>query len=133
MLKKGYKNPNSKSFLSEVYKIYVSTEKSKQDALNHFLSTSSVIVKDPQKWDFNKQETLEEAAVINYKKLYEGEPLTQDVPIDAFKKGAKWQQKQSYSEQEAFNMLMEFWKEERPEFKTNPVCVSNWFEQNKKK
>jgi len=31
-------------------------------------------------------------AVINYKKLYEGEPLTQDVPIDAFKKGAKWQQ-----------------------------------------
>ena len=47
--------------------------------------------------------------------------------------GAKWQQKQSYNEQEAFNMLMEFWKEERPEFKTNPVCVSNWFEQNKKK
>ena len=35
----------------------------------------------------------EEAAVINYKKLYEGEPLTQDVPIDAFKQGAKWQQK----------------------------------------
>jgi hypothetical protein len=41
-----------------------------------------------------KQETLEEAAVINYKKLYEGEPLTQDVPIDAFKKGTKWQQEQ---------------------------------------
>ena len=41
-----------------------------------------------------KQETLEEAAVINYKKLYEGEPLTQDVPIDAFKQGAKWQQEQ---------------------------------------
>ena len=36
----------------------------------------------------------EEAAVINYKKLYEGEPLTQDVPIDAFKQGAKWQQEQ---------------------------------------
>ena len=35
---------------------------------------------------------IEEAAVINYKKLYEGEPLTQDVPIDAFKQGAKWQQ-----------------------------------------
>ena len=39
-------------------------------------------------------ETLEEAAVINYKKLYEGEPLTQDVPIDAFKQGARWQQEQ---------------------------------------
>ena len=36
----------------------------------------------------------QEAAVINYKKLYEGEPLTQDVPIDAFKQGAKWQQEQ---------------------------------------
>jgi len=41
----------------------------KQDALNHFLSTSSVIVKDPQKWDFNKQETMSEAIkqVINNK------------------------------------------------------------------
>ena len=37
-------------------------------------------------------ETLEEAAVMNYKKLYEGEPLTQDIPIDAFIKGVKWQQ-----------------------------------------
>ena len=47
-----------------------------------------------------KQETLEEVAVINYKKLYEGEPLTQDVPIDAFKQGAKWQQERSYSEED---------------------------------
>jgi len=41
-----------------------------------------------------KQETLEEAAEKTYKKLYEGEPLTQDVPINAFKQGAKWQQEQ---------------------------------------
>jgi len=34
---------------------------------------------------------IEDASLINYKKLYEGEPLTQDVPIDAFKQGAKWQ------------------------------------------
>jgi hypothetical protein len=47
-----------------------------------------------------KQETLEDAAVINYKKLYEGEPLTQDVPIDAFKQGAKWQMERSYSEED---------------------------------
>jgi hypothetical protein len=46
------------------------------------------------------KETLEEAAVINYKKLYEGEPLTQDVPIDAFKRGAKWQQERMYSEED---------------------------------
>jgi hypothetical protein len=36
------------------------------------------------------KETLEEAAINNYKELYEGEPLTQDVPIDAFKQGVKW-------------------------------------------
>jgi hypothetical protein len=42
-----------------------------------------------------KQETLEEAAIYNYKELYEGEPLTQDGPIDAFKQGAKWQQENS--------------------------------------
>ena len=50
-------------------------------------------------------ETLEEASVINYKKLYEGEPLTQDVPIDAFKQGAKWQQERSYSEKEVIELL----------------------------
>jgi hypothetical protein len=130
-VKKGYKNPNSKSFLSEVYKIYVPTEKSKQDALNHFLSTSSDIVKDPQKWDFNKQETLEEYIERETKSIIE--PSLRAAAKSFLNYGAKWQQKQSYSEQEAFNMLMEFWKEERPEFKTNPVCVSNWFEQNKKK
>ena len=48
----------------------------------------------------NKQETLEEAAIINYKELYEGEPLTQDIPIDAFKNGAKWQAERMYSEED---------------------------------
>ena len=50
--------------------------------------------------------SLEEAAVINYKKLYEGEPLTQDIPIDAFKQGAKWQKERSYSEKEVLTMLL---------------------------
>ena len=45
--------------------------------------------------EFPQQETLEETAIDNYKELYEGEPLTQDIPIDAFKQGAKWQQKNS--------------------------------------
>ena len=52
-----------------------------------------------------EKETLEEAAVINYKKLYEGEPLTQDVPIDAFKDGAKWQAERMYSEEEVLDIL----------------------------
>jgi hypothetical protein len=34
------------------YKIIISSEEPKQDALNHFLSTSDVIVKDPQKFDY---------------------------------------------------------------------------------
>jgi hypothetical protein len=38
-----------------------------------------------------------------------------------------------YSEEEVFNFLMNFWMEKRREFKTNPVCVANWFEQFKKK
>ena len=49
--------------------------------------------------------TLEEAAIYNYKELYEGEPLTQDVPIDAFINGAKWQKERSYSEEEVLKLL----------------------------
>ena len=92
-----------------------------------------------------KQETLEEAAWELAKQKFEEkcgyEPNlynSQDLLVvssiqEGILIGAKWQQERSYSEQEAFNMLMEFWKEERPGFKTNPVCVSNWFEQFKKK
>jgi hypothetical protein len=79
--------------------------------------------------DFIKQEILEEAKKYAELSYYGDE-------VDAFVRGAKWQQEQEknkYSEEEAFNMLMDFWKEERPGFKTNPVCVSNWFEQFKKK
>jgi hypothetical protein len=48
---------------------------------------------------------------------------------------SKWQQEQCnkmYGEEEVFNLLMNFWMEKRQEFKTNPVCVANWFEQFKK-
>ncbi len=82
--------------------------------------------------DFDKQETtLEEAAINNYKELYEGEPLTQDVPIDAFKQGAKWQQKRSYSEEdlkEAFNQSRQayiFEKDMPPIYNS----FDEWFEQ----
>jgi hypothetical protein len=83
------------------------------------------------------KETLEEASVINYKKLYEGEPLTQDVPIDAFKQGAKWQMKRMYSEEEVLEILTERCKH----FGTNVKPFRElllkqdleWFEQFKKK
>ena len=79
-----------------------------------------------------KQETLKEASIINYKKLYEGEPLTQDVPIDAFKQGAKWKQKRSYSDEEVLKILNEFCDN----FYENSIredIIIKWFQQFKKK
>jgi hypothetical protein len=43
------------------------------------------------------------------------------------------QDKNKYSEEEVLFLLFDFCKEKKPEFKTNPVCVSNWFEKFKKK
>ena len=36
-------------------------------------------------------QTAKEAAIANYKENYEGEPLTWEVPIDAFMKGVNWE------------------------------------------
>jgi hypothetical protein len=71
-------------------------------------------------------ETLEEAAEKTYKKLYEGEPLTQDVPIDAFKQGAKWQQdKNKYSGEEVLEIIYKFKQ-------TCPYFIEEWFNKFKK-
>ena len=80
-----------------------------------------------------EQETLEEAAVINYKKLYEGEPLTQDVPIDAFKQGAKWQQERSYNEEEVLVLLQDIQSQVGIDYNDNFMFADKWFEQFKKK
>jgi hypothetical protein len=77
-------------------------------------------------YEFIDMETLEEVAEKTYKKLYEGEPLTQDVPIDAFKQGAKWQQERSYSEKEVLDIIYKFKQ-------TCPYFIEAWFEQFKKK
>ena len=78
------------------------------------------------------KETLEEAAVINYKKLYEGEPLTQDVPIDAFKQGARWQQERSYSEEEVMDLLNNL-RLDSYNHGMGRIEFLEWFEQIKKK
>jgi hypothetical protein len=72
---------------------------------------------------------IEDAAVINYKKLYEGEPLTQDVPIDAFIKGSKWQMERSYSEKEVMTILYCFHYDL---VNSNIDTKEEWFEQFKK-
>jgi hypothetical protein len=79
-------------------------------------------------------ETLEEAAEKTYKKLYEGEPLTQDVPIDAFKQGAKWQQeedKKLYSEEEVINLL--YIRSMCQEHYESDAEIREWFNKFKKK
>ena len=38
------------------------------------------------------EEPARAAALANYKELYEGEPLTWEVPVDAFIKGVEWRQ-----------------------------------------
>jgi hypothetical protein len=76
-------------------------------------------------------ETLEEAAINNYKELYEGEPLTQDVPIDAFKQGAKWQQERMYSEED---MRKAYCRGYGAIVRSSlNDCFYEWFEQFKKK
>ena len=99
-------------------------EKPKQDALNHFLSTSSVIVKDLQISNFNKQETLEEVA----------ERIGNNFEDSTFKagviygviEGAKWQQERSYSEEEVKEILVKCtWILTESKLK--------WFKQFKKK
>jgi hypothetical protein len=82
------------------------------------------------------KDSLEEAAIINYKKLYEGEPLTQDVPIDAFKQGVKWQQERSYSEEDIKLAFMEGFgicREVTDNTDEAKECFNYWFEQFKKK
>jgi hypothetical protein len=80
---------------------------------------------------------IEDAALINYKKLYEGEPLTQDVPIDAFKQGAKWQQERSYSEEDMRKAFIaggnSFIEEDDAYGSEYHKYMEKWFEQFKKK
>ncbi len=78
------------------------------------------------------KQTLEDAAINNYKELYEGEPLTQDVPINAFKDGAKWQQERMYNEEEVLVILHKRMKYTLGEDYKEETTLK-WFEQFKKK
>jgi hypothetical protein len=81
-----------------------------------------------------KQETLEEVKDLDFwRNNAEEDYLKVPISVLRYISELESQQERMYSEEEVFNMLMNFWKEERPDFKTNPVCVSNWFEQFKKK
>ena len=80
-----------------------------------------------------EQETLEEAAEREASLFYEKGSLDWNKYRQVFIEGAKWQQNISYSEQEAFNLLMEFSSRDRNSSSGTPHSIADWFEKNKKK
>jgi hypothetical protein len=119
------------------YNIISPKEELKQSTKDRILSETPELVKQKVRETANKlvepkQETLEEAAIYNYKELYEGEPLTQDVPIDAFIKGAKWQSERSYSEEDLKTAFLDGWQLRDGDLPF-PKAMKKWFEQFKNK
>ena len=55
-------------------------------------------------YDEPKQETLEEVAKIISKEHYVDRSDYWAIGVDSFKRGAKWQQERSYSEEEVINI-----------------------------
>lgn len=76
---------------------------------------------------------LEESTKVAIKLSGHLEDVDQVMFITGFEEGAKWQSERMYSEEEVFNLIMDFHMEKRPGYKTNPVCIGNWFKQFKKK
>ena len=72
---------------------------------------------------FRKQETLEEAAILNCQSITH--PYCDREKL-MFIKGAKWQEERMYNEEEVLSILNDFIGE-------NPIDVDRWFEQFKKK
>ena len=117
---------NKKEMLFNVYgkyKIIIPKEEPKQDKImERFIANA-------------KQETLEEAAEIwvfetNGHKWSNNDDTAGD-NYASFKRGAKWQQERSYSEEEVLDIL----KELEIECVINPrrTEIREWFEQFKKK
>lgn len=103
--------PNDK--LKKAFRDFSKQEKSKQDTLNHFLSTSNVIVKDSQKFDYKntvlpkefRQGTFEKNIIEEAKKIWDE---LHPNPIEMALFGAKWQQEQDnnkYSEEEVLEII----------------------------
>jgi hypothetical protein len=110
-------------------KIYqaIGLSANKQGIINQALATSKVM--DILKKEIIvKQETLEEAAERLYPYI-EGEETLNAQNSEGrtdFIAGAKWQQERSYIEEEVLELLNNCRGE-------NPINISKWFEQFKKK
>ena len=136
--------PNDK--LKKAFKDFNKQETFKQDTLNHFLSTSNVIVKDSQKFDYKnivlpkefRQETLEEAKVNNlinlFGKDYDLEPrCVIESCNDSLIYGVNWQQEQDknkYSKEEVLEIIDSLFKQYASSFR---IDAKEHFLQFKKK
>jgi hypothetical protein len=72
------------------------------------------------------KETLEEVAKKQWGNVHRTGVL-------GFINGAKWQAERMYSEEEVFNILMDFSRQEKTSSSGTPHSVAKWFEQFKKK
>ena len=91
------------------------------------LSTEEVLANRSDAYefiDFDKQETVEEAA----EKWYDSTEENKGFPkIKAFKEGAKWQMERSYNEEEVLELLQNF----ANDLSDNVINIKFWFEQFK--
>ena len=116
------------------YKIIIQKEEPKQETLkNHYLSRPKPLIdisriKLDNHPDLHKQETLEEA----YNKIYKSIDFT-EFDFASFAIGAKWQQQNSYSEEEVISILMKVYEDIGKRKIPNPVVLAKWFEKFKKK
>jgi hypothetical protein len=72
----------------------------------------------------NREKTPFKAAVDNYKTFYEGKPLNENIPIDAFVIGAKWQQEQNDKNIESLLRIT---------YEETMKAMVDWFINNKDK
>ena len=112
--------------VSHRYEIIIPQEEPKQETLSTKLHIGEV-VDESYPEAFRKQETLEEAAILNCQSITH--PYCDREKL-MFIKGAKWQEERMYSEEEVLEIIRQYALEEHLITSSKPDI---WFEQFKKK
>jgi len=115
----------------------IDTHKQRLEKYSERFDNDKSEIGNPDTWGKRiKQETLEEASwKYNPLKKLDGEFLRH-----AFKEGAKWQQERSYSEEDVYDLLVEwtayqngFPRVDEDEIPNGFMSFNRWFEQFKNK
>ena len=120
---KNWNYPLDKSW---EYKIIIPKEEPKTYTVDDYFN-------DEFPKEKSKKETLEEVAEKFAETYFNRDETSMRNSTISFIDGAKWQAKEMYSEQEVFNLIMDFFMEKDSKYTANPVMVADWFEKNKKK